>query len=75
MVFSVVIHQEEGGFVGRCRELPEVVGMGETLDECCTNVREAFIAYFQEHGAEAIEASERKEEVAAPNNGICFSLN
>jgi predicted RNase H-like HicB family nuclease len=75
MVFSVVIHQEESGFVGRCRELPEIIGAGETLEECCTKVREAFIAYFQEHGPTALESSALKVEGSHRGYAEHFSLN
>jgi len=76
MVFSVVIHQkEEGGYVGQCRELPEIVGTGATIDECCTNVRQAFIAYFQEHGMAAIESLSRQEEGSFRGHVGFFSLN
>ncbi|MCX5758274.1 MAG: type II toxin-antitoxin system HicB family antitoxin [Candidatus Hydrogenedentes bacterium] len=75
MVFSVVIHQEESGLVGRCRELPEIVGAGETLEECCTNVREAFIAYLQAHGPTALESPARKTEGSHRGYGGYFSLN
>lgn len=75
MVFSVVIHQENEGFVGRCRELPEIVGAGATLEECCSNVREAFVAYFQEHGATSPESSEGKLEGFHVGHGGYFSLN
>ena len=76
MVFSVVIHQqEEGGYVGQCRDLPEIMGTGATIDECCTSVRQAFIAYFQEHGIAAIESVPQKEEGSSRGHAGFFSLN
>ncbi len=75
MVFSVVISEEESGFVGRCRELPEIVGAGDTIEACCTNVREAFVAYLEEHGTTALESTARKVEGSHRDHGEYFSLN
>lgn len=75
MVYSVVIREEDGGFIGRCRELPEIVGSGGTIEECCENLREVFTAYLREHGASILSPVVSDREGATPDYGAYFSLN
>jgi predicted RNase H-like HicB family nuclease len=42
--YQIVLQVEENGYLGRCLELPLVMGDGKTADECIANVRDAVIA-------------------------------
>jgi predicted RNase H-like HicB family nuclease len=45
--FTAAVHQEEGWYVARCREL-DVASQGETLDDALANLREAVDLYLEE---------------------------
>jgi antitoxin HicB len=36
--------EPEGGFTITCKELPELITVGDTLDEAIENVKDAFMA-------------------------------
>jgi predicted RNase H-like HicB family nuclease len=41
--YTILIqNEEEGGFSGRCLELPAAVSQGDTIDELRNNMREAI---------------------------------
>jgi predicted RNase H-like HicB family nuclease len=51
---------EEGGFIGRCLELPAAITQGETMEELRANMKEA-IELVQESILE--EAKQNREQV------------
>ena len=47
-ILSIIATPEpEGGFTITCKELPELITVGDTLDEAIENVKDAFIAVFE----------------------------
>jgi predicted RNase H-like HicB family nuclease len=51
--YQVILQIEDGEFLGRCLEMPLVMGDGKTADACVKNVRDALaatIAYMLEEG-------------------------
>ena len=39
--------EPEGGFTITCKELPELITVGDSLDEVIKNVKDAFMAVFE----------------------------
>ena len=39
--------EPEGGFTITCKELPELITVGDSLDEVIENVKDAFMAVFK----------------------------
>ena len=39
--------EPEGGFTITCKDLPELITVGDSLDEAIENVEDAFIAVFE----------------------------
>ena len=51
--YQVILQIEDGEYLGRCLELPLVMGDGKNADECIASVREALtatVAYMLEEG-------------------------
>lgn len=45
----LVENEDEGGFSGRCLELPAAISQGETLEELQKNMKEAIDLVLQEN--------------------------
>jgi predicted RNase H-like HicB family nuclease len=58
--YTIVVteEKEDGGFSGRCLELPAAISQGETLDELRANMHEAIQLVLESVAAEA-EMEER----------------
>ncbi len=52
--------EEEGGFSGRCLELPGAISQGETLEELRSNMYEAIELVLESMAAEAKAAQKPK---------------
>ena len=44
MKFTVIIHEEDGGFWAEVPDLPGCCSQGDTLEETIYNIKEAIIA-------------------------------
>lgn len=53
LVFTAVVHEEEGWFVADCPELG-TVSQGHTFEDAVQNLREATDLYLEEFGAPTI---------------------
>ena len=44
MEYTILIHKDEksGWYCGQCKQLPEALSQGQTLDELMTNMKEAI---------------------------------
>lgn len=51
--FTLEYWPDEGGFVGRLREVPGVFSQGDTLDDLEENIRDAYALVLQDEFAEA----------------------
>lgn len=47
--FTVLVHQEEGGYWGEVPELPGCASQGETIDELLINIIDAIQGCIQVH--------------------------
>ena len=65
MTLKVLIHKaEEGGYWAEVPALPGCVSQGETIDDVCTNVREAIEGWLlAEEGTTQASAADRVLEV------------
>lgn len=52
---------DDGGYVGRLRELPGVFRQGETLDELEENIRDAYQLVVEDARAEPHPAAQLKQ--------------
>jgi predicted RNase H-like HicB family nuclease len=53
--FTAVIEKaEEGGYFAYCPEVKGVNGQGETIEECCEDLKVALQLVFEELGDKAI---------------------
>lgn len=76
MRFTVIIHEEDGGFWAEVPDLPGCCSQGDTLEEMIYNIKEAIIAVLKV----SIQMDHKKEQIAkfAPGLGskveIAFEL-
>ena len=43
----IATKEPEGGFTITCKELPELITVGDSLDEAIENIKDTFIAVFE----------------------------
>ena len=69
--------EPEGGFTITCKELPELITVGDTLDEAIENVKDAFIAVFEiyQDTGRALPESIKVSEATNPNEGSLIQLD
>jgi predicted RNase H-like HicB family nuclease len=53
--------EEEGGFSGRCIELPAAISQGETLEELKKNMTEAILLVLEDMREEIREKEEEEK--------------
>ena len=61
--------EKEGGYSGRCLELPAAISQGETLEELKKNMREAIELVLED-----IEEEIREKEEQEKNNIITIEV-
>lgn len=65
MRFTVIIHEEDGGFWGEVPDLPGCCSQGDTLEEMIYNIKEAIIAIL----SVSIQIKNEPEMVFEPGLG------
>lgn len=68
--------EPEGGFTITCKELPELITVGDTLDEAIENVKDAFIAIFEiyQDTGRTLPESIKVSETTNPNESSLIQL-
>lgn len=70
MRFTVIIHEEDGGFWAEVPDLPGCCSQGDTLEEMIYNIKEAIIAVL----SASIQMDRKKEQVAKFTPGLGSKL-
>lgn len=60
-VFTMEYWEDEGGFVGRLREVPGVFSQGDTVDDLEDNIRDAYQLVLDEEMATAHQGAQLKD--------------
>lgn len=55
--------EDDGWFVGRLKEMPNVMSQGETLDELKNNIRDAYQLVVADAAGEADTPQKKSEEL------------
>ena len=66
MKFTVIIHEEDGGFWAEVPDLPGCCSQGDTLEEMIYNIKEAIIAVL----SVAVQIDDRQGQVAEFTPGL-----
>ena len=68
--------EPEGGFTITCKELPELITVGDSLDEAIENVKDAFIAVFEiyQDTGRTLPESIKISEATNPDEGSLIQL-
>lgn len=61
--FTLDYWQDDGWFVGRLKEVPNVMSQGETLEELEKNINEAYQLLFDEAGSPFPEKQVQTKEI------------
>lgn len=60
-VFTLEYWEDEGGFVGRLKEVPGVFSQGDTVAELEDNIRDAYRLVLEDELATAHQGAQLKE--------------
>ena len=68
--------EPEGGFTITCKELPELITVGDSLDEAIENVKDAFMAVFEiyQDTGRSLPESIKISETTSPDEGSLIQL-
>ncbi len=68
--------EPEGGFTITCKELPELITVGDSLDEAIENVKDAFMAVFEiyQDTGRALPESIKISEATNPDENSFIQL-
>ena len=68
--------EPEGGFTITCKELPELITVGDSLDEAIENVKDAFMAVFEiyQDTGRTLPESIKISETTNPDEGSLIQL-
>ncbi|RKU07765.1 toxin-antitoxin system, antitoxin component, HicB family protein [Candidatus Poribacteria bacterium] len=68
--------EPEGGFTITCKELPELITVGYSLDEAIENVKDAFMAVFEiyQDTGRTLPESIKISETTNPDEGSLIQL-
>lgn len=66
MRFTVIIHEEDGGFWAEVPDLPGCCSQGDTLEEMIYNIKEAIIAVL----SASVQMDDKQTQAAAFTPGL-----